>query len=210
MAYDPSTDADTPLVLRAKAGDYSAFEGLVKRHESRLYGLALNILRNREDAEEAVQTAFVSLMSHLDGFRGEAPFHAWLTRIAANAALDILRKRHPQVGMADQPASEDSAEGLPLPVVIADWRAGPEELAERSDTRAQIDAALGELPDKYRSIFVLRDVEGLSTEEAAAALGITVTAAKIRLMRARLQLREKLTGLFGDPATRRAGGHLHG
>lgn len=201
-------DPDAQLVARSKAGDYSAFEQLVIRHERRIYGLAVSILRNREDAEEAVQKSFLSALEHIQSFRGDSAFAGWLSRIAANAAVETLRKRKNQVELADTPG-DGADDGFPKPVFIADWKKDPVELAERSETREILGRALDSLDDKYRAIFVLRDVEGMTTEDAASILGISVANAKVRLLRARLLLREKLTGIFGDPATRPVHEHHH-
>jgi len=201
-------DPDAKLVEQAKTGDYSAFEQLVTRHERHIYSLAISILRNREDAEEASQKTFLSALEHLSSFRGESAFGGWLSRIAANNSLEILRKRKNQVELADAP-DELADNGYPKPVFIADWTKDPSELAERAETREILDRALDSIGDKYRAIFVLRDVEGISTDEAAKLLGISVPNAKVRLLRARLLLRENLTGIFGDPAARPAHDHHH-
>jgi RNA polymerase sigma-70 factor (ECF subfamily) len=204
----PAADPDAQLVDRAKAGDYAAFEQLVTRHERHIYGLAVSILRNREDAEEASQKTFLSALEHLPSFRGDSAFGGWISRIAANASLEIIRKRKNQVELADD-SGTISEDGLPKPVFIADWTKDPVELAERAETREILDRALDSLEEKYRAIFVLRDVEGMATEESAKMLGISVANAKVRLLRARLLLREKLTAVFGDPATRPTHEHHH-
>lgn len=204
------SDEDSELVRRAKAGSYEAFEELVGRHERRLYGLAVGITRNREDAEDVVQKAFLSAIEHLKDFREEASFKTWVTRIATNHALGELRRRK---GKAGVPLAEEVAdeEGLVQhPVVIADWREEPAALAERAETRRLLDEALAEVDEKYRTVFLLRDVEGFSTEEASKILGIGVPNVKVRLLRARLQLREKLTKAFGDEGRRITRGHDHG
>jgi len=204
----PAPDPDASLVELARGGDYSAFEQLVTRHSQRIYGLAVSILRNREDAEEASQKAFISALEHLPSFRGESPFGGWLSRIAANAALEILRQRKHHLELSDTPG-DGGDEGLPKPVFVADWSHDPSELAEQVETRAILDRALDSLDAKYRAIFVLRDVEGMSTGETAKILEISVANAKVRLLRARLLMREKLTEIFGDPATRPIHEHHH-
>ena len=201
-------DPDAILVEQAKTGDYSAFEQLVIRHERRIFGLAISILRNREDAEEATQKSFLSSLEHLSSFRGDSFFGGWLSRIAANASLEILRKRKNHLELTDSPG-DIVDDGFPRPVFIADWTKDPVELAEQAETRQILDRALDSIDAKYRAIFVLRDVEGMSTEEAAAILGISVANAKVRLLRARLLLREKLTVEFGDPASRPRHEHHH-
>lgn len=200
-------DPDLPLVKQAKEGDFGAFEEIVSRYEGRIYQLARRIVPELHDAEEVVQETFLSVVEHLGAFRGEAVFRNWILRIATNAALKVLRKRRGRVAVSlDGGAGE---EGLPHPEYIAPWREDPVELAGRGEVRALLEDALLELDEKYRLVFVLRDVEELSTEEAARALGISESNVKIRLMRARLMLRERLTRALGDEG-RRAAPHAHG
>jgi RNA polymerase sigma-70 factor (ECF subfamily) len=196
-------DEDAGLVESAKAGDYAAFEALVGKYECRMFGLAVGILQRCEDAEDAVQRTFLSVVEHLKDFRGEAAFRTWLTRIATNHALEILRKRRglSTVPFEESPSGEDETRP-PFPEFVASWRENPERLASRAETGRLLQEALAAIPDAYRTVFLLRDVEGLSVAETAAALGITAGNVKVRLLRARLKLREKLTRDFGDPATR--------
>ncbi len=208
MSNNPATDDDLPLVHRAQSGDYAAFEALVEKYERRVFGLARRIVGRRHDAEEVVQQTFLSLIEHIDGFREEARFSTWLLRVAANHALALLRKRAVRQAA---PLSEDRStdEGLPRPQYIAEWRETPEEIASRRETRQLLDNALAEIDEKYRLVFVLRDIEGLSTEETADALNISISNTKVRLLRARLMLRERLTRYFGDESTRVMPGHRH-
>lgn len=205
-----TAEDDLSLVRRAQQGEYAAFEALVARYEARLYGLALRLVGRRHDAEDVVQQTFVSLIEHLEQFRGEAAFSTWLTKIAANHALALLRKRGRQqaVGTLAQ-GGEETYAGIPHPEFIAQWRETPEQIASRNETRQLLAAALEELDDKYRLVFLLRDVEGLSTQETAEVLGISVANVKVRLLRARLMLRERLTRVFGDEATRVMPHHEH-
>ena len=205
-----SEDEDLPLVHSARAGDFAAFESLVAKHSKRVYGLALRIVRHVHDAEEVVQQTFLSVIEHLDGFREEARFSTWLTRIATNHALALLRKRsrHRSMTLLDD-RTEESYESVPRPEFIAQWRETPETIASRRETRQLLDEALDRLDEKYRLVFLLRDVEGLSTAETAKTLGISVSNAKVRLLRARLMLREDLTREFGDQMTRVFPGHEH-
>jgi len=196
----PPTDAE--LVRRAQAGEMAAFEELVSRHEQRVYTLARRILRQEQDAEDVTQQAFLSALEHLDSFRGEASFTTWLSRITTHAALKIIRKRK---GLPTESLDDDS---LPHPEYIADWRESPAELATRTETQRLIDAALAELDEKHRLVFLLRDVEGFSVKETADALGLSEANVKIRLLRARLELREKLTRAFGEES-RRLQPHSH-
>lgn len=195
-----SPDPDLPLVRQSLAGDYDAFEQLVNRYEKRVYSLALRIVRNDADAQDVTQATMLAMLEKLDTFSQASTFSAWLLRIATNEALYLLRKRKVR-----QAQSLDAADGdrepLPHPDLIARWKQDPQELASRSEIRALIDRALDELDEKYRLVFLLRDVQGLSTEETAEALGISPANAKVRLLRARLMLREKLTAVLGDPDT---------
>ncbi len=201
---------DEPLVLRARAGDLDAFEALVNRHERRVYSLALRMLRNEHDAQDVTQTALLSALEHLGEFRGESPFGAWLMRIAAHAALKVIRKRKGLETVSLEQATEprEGSDAIPHPEFIADWRQSPSELAQRNEVQRLLDEALDELDDKHRLVFLLRDVQGLSIKETAEALGLSEANTKVRLLRARLRLREKLTRFLGDEA-RRLAPHKH-
>lgn len=206
-----SADDDHPLVTRARAGDYEAFESLVKKYERRVLTLAMRIVGQQHDAEEVVQQTFLSVIEHIQEFREEAQFGTWLTRIATNHALALLRKRATRrtVSYTEQRSDEGYGD-IPRPDVIAQWADTPDEIASRRETRRLVDKAMEELDEKYRLVFLLRDVEGLSTQETAEALGISPSNVKVRLLRARLMLRERLTRAFGDERTRvEAGDHDH-
>ena len=202
---------DATLVIQAKAGDLAAFETLVSRYEGQVYALALRILRHPQDAQDATQQAFLSVIEHLTGFREESSFATWLMRIVTHAALKIIRKRRglDTVSLEENTEPQDDTEAIAHPEYIADWSQSPEELAERNETARLIDSALEELDEKHRLVFILRDVEGFSIEETAAELGISQNNVKVRLLRARLRLREILTRAFGDPATRITRGEHH-
>lgn len=205
-----STDEDRPLVHLARQGDFSAFESLVSKYERRLYGLAMRIVRHRQDAEEVVQQTFVSVIEHLESFREESSFHTWLMRIAANHALALLRKRGKRTTVEFREGrSEEGYGDLPHPQFIAKWRETPADLAERRETAQLLRGALDELDDKYRLVFLLRDIEGLSTAETAEAMGITEANVKVRLLRARLMLRERLTRVLGDESSQVEPDHGH-
>lgn len=194
-------DPDLRLFRRAQAGDFAAFEELVGRFQPRVYGLALRILGESHDAEDVVQQTFLSLIEHLGEFRGGSAVVGWVLRIAANHALKLLRKRR---GLPTVPpaAADDSYTDVPHPQYIAPWRDDPANLAERHETRELIDRALAELDDKHRAVFVLRDVEGFSVKETAELLGLSEANVKVRLLRARLALRERLTRSLGDENAR--------
>jgi RNA polymerase sigma-70 factor (ECF subfamily) len=202
----PAVDPDLPLVRRAVAGDYGAFEELVARHDRALYTLARRIVGSVADAEEVVQETLLSVVEHLGDFAGQSTFRTWLVRIATNHALKVLRRRrtHPVV-----PAGSDDEEQLPHPHYIAPWRKSPDEIAQDHETRDLLADAIDRLDEKYRVVFVLRDVEGLSIEETANALGISQANTKVRLSRARLMLRERLTRALGDRARQVTPAHEH-
>jgi RNA polymerase sigma-70 factor (ECF subfamily) len=202
--------SDTELLKLAKSGELQAFETLATRYERQVYSLAMRILRHEQDAEDVTQQAFLSAMEHLKTFREESSFSTWLMRIATHAALKILRKRK-GVEMVSLEAATEPQEGydtVPHPEYITDWRESPEALAQKNETRRLIEEALAQLDEKHRVIFLLRDVEGLSVRETTEMLGLSEANVKVRLLRARLQLREKLTQEFGDPS-RRLMPHAH-
>ncbi len=201
--WKAKTDADRPLVEQAKAGDFAAMETLLMKYERAVFGVARRIVQQHQDAEEVAQQTFLSAIEHLGEFREEALFRTWLLRIATNHALALLRKRAVRAGPSlDDRDSDDTNDGIPHPEYIAIWRETPEEIAVRHETRQHIDDALATLNEKYRVVFVLRDIEELSTRETAEVLGLSQEAVKVRLLRARLMLRERLTRLFGDEKTR--------
>ncbi len=189
---------DLQLVKQAQAGDFNAFDALVAKHEQRLYRLAMGIVRQREDAEDVVQNSFLSAMEHLANFRGDAAFLTWMRRIVTNNALNVLRKRR-GINITPNNCPDDDEDCLPKPEYIADWRDGVEQTVEKHELRAMLDEALAGLSDPMRVVFVLRDVEGMSTREAAEAMGISEANVKVRLLRSRMKLREILTQKFGDP-----------
>lgn len=198
----PSTIAreDEPLlVAAAKKGDLAAFEELVNRYERKIFRLTLNITQNREDAEDAMQDAFLKSYSHLKDFQGDSRFYTWLVRIAANEALMRLRKRRPNQFSLDEPI--EGEEDL-MPREIEDWGPSPEQRFAQTEMKDILSRAIEELEPDYRTVFVLRDMEELSTEETASAVGISEPAVKSRLLRARLKLRDKLGKYF-----RQAGVH---
>lgn len=210
---NPSKDPDAQLVRAAKADDLAAFEELVSRHERQIYSLAFRILQNSHDAEDVTQQAFTSAIEHLDGFREEANFATWLNRIATFAALKVIRKRKglDTVSLEEATEPREDYDSVPHPEYISDWKQSPEKLVEQNETRRLLDEALGKLDEKHRLVFLLRDVEGVSIAETAKMLGLTESNVKMRLLRARLQLREELTRTLGDPAKRvERGQHQHG
>ena len=197
---------DAELVQRARAGELDAFEALTTRYERRVYSLALRMLHHEQDAEDVTQQTFLSALENLNGFRGDAAFATWLLRIATYAALKIIRKRKglDTVSLEEATEAADGYDAIPHPEYIADWRQSPEQLVHKNEVRRLLDEALAKLDEKHRLVFLLRDVEGLSVKETAGALGLSEANTKVRLLRARLQLREELTRTLGDPRRRLA------
>jgi len=205
MTNQPTPAAsDSDLVASAKAGDLDSFEALASRYEQRVYSLALRMLRHEQDAEDVTQQAFLSALENLHGFRGDAAFATWLLRIATHAALKVIRKKKglDTVSLEEATEEADSYGSIPHPEYIADWRQSPEQLVRKHEIQRLLDDALAKLDDKHRPVFLLRDVEGLSVKETAEALGLSEANTKVRLLRARLQLRELLTQTLGDPERR--------
>jgi RNA polymerase sigma-70 factor (ECF subfamily) len=200
---------DVELVRAAKAGDLGAFEELTTRHERQIYSLAYRILQNSHDAEDVTQQAFLSAVEHLAKFREEASFATWFYRIATFAALKVIRKRKglDTVSLEEATEPREDYDSIPHPEYIADWKQSPEQLVEHNETRRLLDEALAQPDEKRRVVFLLRDMEGLSVKETAEALSLSKANVKMRLLRARLQLREQLTRVLGDPATRLERGH---
>jgi RNA polymerase sigma-70 factor (ECF subfamily) len=188
----PSDEAQ--LVERAKLGDLDAFTTLVNRYDGKILRLTQHITGNREDAEDALQEAFLKAFSHLKQFQGDSRFYTWLVRIAVNESLMKLRKRKTANTVSlDEPIETDDDS---LPREVAAWDPNPEERYQQQELREILDRSVASLPPIFRTVLVLRDLDHLSTEETAEALNLSVPAVKSRLLRARLQLREKLSKYF--------------
>ena len=185
---------DLDLVHAAKNGDVSAFEQLVGRYDRKLLRIAQHVTHNREDAQDAVQEAFLKAFQHLAQFREDSQFSTWLIRITVNQSLMKLRK---QRSVREVSLDEDfQTDGDILPIEVADWAPNPEERYRTSELRDILAKMLEDLQPILRTVFVLRDIEGLSIVETAEVLDLTHTAVKARLWRARLQLRERLNKYF--------------
>lgn len=193
-AITTPVDTDAPLVERAKAGDAAAFTRLVEKYESRIFRLTKHITQNQEDAEDALQEVFLKAYTRLDTFEGNAKFYTWLVRIAVNESLMKLRKRRSDREVSlDEPVESNEDEFIRE---IAVWDGTPEQKYSQVELRKILDDAVDSLAPIYRTVFLLRDVEELSTEETAEALNLSIAAVKSRLLRARLQMRERLTSVF--------------
>jgi RNA polymerase sigma-70 factor (ECF subfamily) len=202
MAVSSQANIDESiLVALAREGDKIAFGELVRRYEGKIFRLAQHITQNREDAEDVLQETFLKAYEHLDQFQGNSKFYTWVVRIAVNQSLMKLRRRK-----TDRSVSLDETIDTGEDTIvreIAAWGEDPEERFSREELGEILESAVKGLETPYRSVFVLRDIEELSTEETASALGLSIPAVKSRLLRARLQLREKLTRQFkrkGDDA----------
>lgn len=193
---DSSQERD--LLARVRAGDKSACDECIRLHAKGVYRLALRLMRNEAEAEDVMQDAFLSAFKAIDKFDGRSSLRTWLYRIAYNAAVMRLRKRQPEVVSLDE--AIDQSDGAPLPQAFFDWSSLPQREMEHAEVRKEMESAIGELPEKLRVVFVMRELEELSTEETARALDMSVEAVKTRLHRARLLLRERLTSYFAPHA----------
>lgn len=194
MGAPEEVHPDVALVERARSGDVHAFETLVKQYDRQVFRIAQHITQNREDAQDVVQDAFLKAYEKLDQFQGNSKFYTWLVRIAVNEALMRLRKRRTgkMVSIDEDVQTEEGS----VPRDLAEWRPNPEQEYNQAELAEILRKTINGLPPGFRVVFVLRDVEGLSTEETANALGLSVPAVKSRLLRARLQLRERLSRYF--------------
>jgi RNA polymerase sigma-70 factor (ECF subfamily) len=195
--------SDQVLIEKVRAGDYQAFESLVTRYEAKIYRLAIRMLRNPQDAEDALQETFLQVFRGLASFEGRSQFSTWLFRLATNVCLMKIRHREtepskllplddylPKLEEGDTPQ-------------IMDWADRPEEALLSKESREKMMEALDKLPAEYRAVFILRDIEGFSNAETGESLGISVAAVKSRLHRARLALRGMLSGYFEKKLTAR-------
>lgn len=191
---DEAVSDELALVQQAKGGDLEAFSELVRRYDRNIFRIAQHITHNEEDAQDVVQDAFLKAYQNLEQFQGNSKFYTWLVRIAVNEALMKLRKRrNDRTVSIDEDVETD--EGT-MPREVADWSPNPEQLYGTSELGDILKKTIQGLPPGFRTVFALRDIEGLSTEETAEMLGLSVPAVKSRLLRARLQLRERLAKYF--------------
>ena len=206
----PDEPTEMDLLHQAKGGDFAAFQKLVTKLQPRVYGLTFRILQQAQDAEDATQQTFLALIEHIADFLEESSVATWVLRIATNNALKFLRKKRTvkMISMSEM-ASEDSYGDVPHPEFIAPWSQTADEIVQQAEVQAELEKALLELDDKYRLVFVLRDIEGLSVRETAQALDLTESTVKVRLLRARLALREHLTRRFGDASQAMTPDHKH-
>ncbi len=196
-----NVDTESFSLEALRAGDRAEFARLVEATSGAIYRLALKMLDNPQDAEDVLQDTYLKAYRHLSGFDGRSKLSTWLYRIATNEALMLIRKRRPEGVSIDE--SVETGEGEQEPIQIVDWCCLPEEELMSSEGRAHLDQAIDALPHSLRVVFLLRDIEGLSTRETADVLNLSETAVKTRLSRARLRLREELSAYYAELLERR-------
>ncbi|MFC1464297.1 MAG: RNA polymerase sigma factor [Candidatus Brachytrichaceae bacterium NZ_4S206] len=196
-------DAERLLLERIRAGDKSACAQCIERYSPMLYRLALRLTGDASTAEDVVQETFLNAFKAIGSFEGRSSLSTWLYRIAANTALMHVRRKQPLMVSVDEVTTD---EDQPVPQALFDWCCLPERDFETAETRAELERAIHELPEKLRLVFILRELEGLSTEATAEALGVSPDVVKTRLHRARLWLRERLSPYFMERALTREEG----
>jgi RNA polymerase sigma-70 factor (ECF subfamily) len=179
-----------------QAGDPEEFSKLLDAYSSKIYRLALKMLNQQQDAEDVLQETFVKAYRGIKSFDGRSKISTWLFRIATNEALMVIRRKHPETVSIDEPI--ETEEGEQEPIQIIDWCCLPENELLSEESRVKLDAAVQKLPQRLKVVFLLRDINDLSTHETAEILGLSDTAVKTRLSRARLRLREELSAYFGE------------
>jgi len=185
---------DHALLARIRAGDKAACAECIEQHSPEVYRLALRLMRNETEAEDVVQETFLSAFKGIDQFDGRANLRTWLYRIAYNTALMRHRRVEPEQVQVDEAADPD--EGTVVPQSLFDWCCLPEPELDRAEVRAELERAIKAMPEKLRAVFVMRQMEELSTEATAEALGVSEEVVKTRLRRGRMWLRERLAGYF--------------
>ena len=188
--------SEQELVAALRRREPDAFETLFETYSDKAYRLAVGLLENETEADCVVQDTFLRVLERLDQFEARAQLSTWLYRVAYNLSIDRLRQRRPTVTMADD-ADDDM---IPSPAVLVDWEHLPEDLLTESELAVELNTAIAALPEKFRGVFILREIEGLSTEETAVITNLSLSAVKVRLHRARLFLRERLAETFAMSA----------
>jgi RNA polymerase sigma-70 factor, ECF subfamily len=190
---------ETAMIARVLTGETDVFHELIRPYERSVYTMALSLLRNEAEAEDAAQEAFIKAYRNLGRFRSESRFSTWLIAIVLNEARGRLRRKQP--GLTD--SIDDTSEGSVTPMELTDWREIPSETLERQEVRSLIRRALDALPLPYREVFVLRELEERNVQETAETLGITTASVKMRLHRARLMLQKQLAPALAGHAPKR-------
>jgi RNA polymerase sigma-70 factor, ECF subfamily len=186
---------ETALIESLRRCEDGSFTRLFEAYSDRIYRLAVRFLNDTNESEEIVQDTFLTICEKIDSFEGRSKLGTWIYRIAVNHALMRLRSRKRSGPSLDDDSSSEDGEAI-MPSLLNDWSQAPESITANAESIAEMDRAIAELPDALRTAFILRDLEELSTEEAAETLGISAGALKVRLHRARLLLRERLSGYF--------------
>lgn len=189
-------EAESLSLAALQAGDRAEFARMVDEHYGIVYRLGLRMLNNPQDAEDILQETFIKAFRHLKSFDGRSKLSTWLYRIATNEALMFLRRKQPYLVSIEEPSETEAEESEPLQIV--DWCCIPEDELLSAEARLHLDEAVSQLPHSLRVVFILREIEGLSTKETADILELSETAVKTRLSRARLRLREDLTGYYSE------------
>jgi RNA polymerase sigma-70 factor, ECF subfamily len=189
------TDTSQFSLELLKAGDRAEFARMMDAYYTPIYRLGLKMLGDNADAEDVLQNTFLKALQHLPDFEGRSSLSTWLYRIAANEALMLLRKRRPTIPVDENPDDED--DGF-MPTQFTDWCCLPEQEFLTDESKRHLDEAIQRLPETLKVVFLLRDIEGLSIRETSEALGLSETAVKTRLLRARLHLRESLSSYYGE------------
>jgi len=200
----PNSTREGELIARIIGGEKELFHELVRPYERMVYLTVFSILKNETDAEDAAQEAVINAYRHLDSFRAESKFSTWLTTIAINEGRKRLRRAKGATFESIDEQEEDKG-GDYTPAPLTDWREIPQNVLERKELREALRKAIAELPDKYRQVFILRDLEGFSTEDTAQMLGISIATVKVRLHRARMMLQKRLVPFLKTMAPKRRG-----
>jgi len=197
--YENKVEAEGFSLEALQSGNQEEFSRLVDAYSVKIYRLAIKMLNQQQDAEDVLQETFYKAYRGLKSFDGRSKLSTWLFRIATNEALMVLRRKHPDIVSIDEPL--ETEEGEQEPVQIVDWCCLPENELLSEESRGRLDEAVQKLPESLRVVFLLRDINDLSTHETAEVLGLSDTAVKTRLSRARLRLREELSVYFGERAS---------
>jgi RNA polymerase sigma-70 factor (ECF subfamily) len=187
-----------PLNLKKlQSGDPEELTRMVQQYSDPIYRVALRMLNNQAEAEDVLQETFIKALQSVENFEGRSNLSTWLYRIAVNESLMVIRKRKPEVSIIHNDKGDEDDEGVSVPQVL-DWCCLPESEFLSNETRSVLNDAIQKLPENLRTVFILRDIEGLSITETAQALELTETNVKTRLMRARMRLREEVSVYFGE------------
>ena len=199
MANTTKAESEQELIIRLKAGDKAAWSECLDTHSPNVYALALRLMGSETEAEDVLQETFINAYKAIGSFEGRSGLGTWLYRIAYNASM--MRLRRPKKELVSVEESLMTEDGRLIPEQLFDWCCLPEQEFETDEVKVRLERAIQELPEQYKAVFILRELEGLSTQETADALELTVGATKVRLHRARLWLRERLSPYFTEMAT---------